>query len=149
MLAEDESGRDELVHVARTAVDVEDAVAGFAMEVVVMVARGVGGFVAWRLSADGDRLHGTVFFEASEDAIDGADAQAGDRLLGDFVAFVDRQRSARGIDCVLDGGLLARGSSCGHGVFLSVKNCAHSRDGQAFFHYRAGVASVNCARVRC
>jgi hypothetical protein len=63
VLFEREPAWQEVAKATGAALEVVDAVAAAAVEVVMVVRRNLGEFVAWRLAGDGDRLDLAGLFE--------------------------------------------------------------------------------------
>lgn len=117
--------------------DIEDAIAGFAVEVVVVLGGGGCQFVAVGLPWDADGDEGAVFGESADGAVDGAEPEGRGVLAGVAVDFIDRERAACVLEGGADGALLLGVTACGHLVFLG----AASRNPGGLV--QAGV----CARV--
>lgn len=81
------------------AVEIEHFVAAEAVEMVVMVSRGVGGFVARWLAWEVDGGDLSLIHEIGDQAIDGGEAQRGNVLGCQFVQLVH----GKGTSCGLHG----------------------------------------------
>jgi len=111
---EGEALGEDVLDGAGASLDLEDAVAESAVEVVVVCFS--GGLVAWWLAGefDGGDLAGG--FEELEGAVDGGDAEGGDVGLGGVEDFGGGDGAIGVVDGVVDGGALAGGA--GHRVML-------------------------------
>lgn len=126
MVFEGEALWEHALEVARAGVDVVDAVAAGAVEVVVVRVGDLGEFVAVGLARDIDGGDVAVVFEAAEGAVNGTDTEAGDGLECGVVDLLDRERAVGGGDGDADRILLFGGSArgvggsvCGHWSILA------------------------------
>jgi len=105
-----EAGREEGVDAGGAALDIEDAVAASAVEVMVVVFGGLEAFVAWGLAGDvdGDDLLGLD--EALEVAVDGGDAEVGDVAPGEVEDLGGAQWSLGVVESTSDGVALSGGA---------------------------------------
>lgn len=125
MPADGEAGGGEVVDRREAAVELVDAAAGFALEVVVM--RLAGALVKNSAAGEVDGCEPGLSDESADGAVDGSDAQAADVALGEVEGFEGGERPVGAVEGGADGVELA-GVAGALNVFSSRTDRLH-RDG--------------------
>lgn len=144
MVLEFEAFREHLLQSAGASLQIEESIAGVAVEVVVMLGGDARRLVS--IASAGNRNAGDFahFLKAANHAIDGPKAEGGDRAGGGGQNLFDGQGPTGGFDRMGDGfGLFGHSLLC-HGIQSLIEHIAGPPRGRPFGHASNGRPPATC-----